>query len=231
MRRRVGVSAVKKRETENERYNKVGKTMEDTKLSFVKETLSAFKASLAEFAKKHKDRINSDPEFRQQFHKMCVSAGVDPLASSKGFWADILGVGDFYFELGVKVVQITVQTRATNGGIISIHDIYERINAGKGGKSNLSVEDIKRAVEKLVILGGGFRIVYISNNPMVISVPLEINNDHEFLISAASDENGVITEDLIHSMYGWTGERFMLIIQPLLREGIVWVDDYKGIII
>lgn len=46
------------------------------------------------------DRINSDPEFRHQFHTMCINVGVDPLASNKGFWANMLGVGDFYFELG-----------------------------------------------------------------------------------------------------------------------------------
>jgi len=25
---------------------------------------------------------------------------VDPLASNKGFWAELLGIGDFYYELG-----------------------------------------------------------------------------------------------------------------------------------
>ena len=35
-----------------------------------------------------------------------VLIGVDPLASSKGFWAEILGVGDFYYELGIVIVQV-----------------------------------------------------------------------------------------------------------------------------
>jgi hypothetical protein len=30
-------------------------------------------------------------------------AGVDPLASNKGFWGKLLGVGDFYYELAVQV--------------------------------------------------------------------------------------------------------------------------------
>jgi hypothetical protein len=37
---------------------------------------------------------------------MCKSVGVDPLSSNKGFWVDILGVGDFYYELAVSVVKI-----------------------------------------------------------------------------------------------------------------------------
>lgn len=38
--------------------------------------------------------------------KKTVLVGVDPLASSKGFWAEVLGVGDFYYELGIVIVQV-----------------------------------------------------------------------------------------------------------------------------
>ena len=38
---------------------------------------------------------------------MCARIGVDPLASSKGFWAQLLGVGDFYYELGVQIIEVT----------------------------------------------------------------------------------------------------------------------------
>ena len=33
---------------------------------------------------------------------MCKQIGVDPLSSNKGFWVDVLGVGDFYYELAVS---------------------------------------------------------------------------------------------------------------------------------
>lgn len=225
MRRKVGVSVVKNRQTEKEQYNRVGKTLEDTKLSSVQETLASFQTALAEFASKHKNRINSDPEFRQQFHTMCVSAGVDPLASGKGFWADMLGVGDFYFELGVKIIQITVLTRAQNGGIMSVKDIHSRIVSAGKLKHDLSIEDLMRAVEKLAVLGGGFKLIKIAGNPMIISVPIEMNTDHEFVISAASDEGGFVTEDLMRGLHGWSADRFRTIINPLLQEGIVWVDE------
>ena len=42
----------------------------------VQEVLSNFRTALFEFAQKHKSKINSDPEFRLQFHTMCVSVGV-----------------------------------------------------------------------------------------------------------------------------------------------------------
>lgn len=48
------------------------------------------------------------------------ATGVDPLASNKGFWAEVLGVGDFYYELGVKIVDICMATRPVNGGLIDV---------------------------------------------------------------------------------------------------------------
>ena len=44
--------------------------------------------------------IRKYPLFRQQFHEMCAKVGVDPLASNKGVWAELLGIGAFYYELG-----------------------------------------------------------------------------------------------------------------------------------
>jgi len=46
--------------------------------------------------------VRRDPAFRAQFHAMCANVGVDPLASNKGAWAQLLGFGDFYYELGVQ---------------------------------------------------------------------------------------------------------------------------------
>ena len=35
--------------------------------------------------------------------EMCASIGVDPLASGKGFWSNMLDIGDFYYELGIDM--------------------------------------------------------------------------------------------------------------------------------
>lgn len=45
---------------------------------------------------------------------------MDPLASNKGFWAEVLGVGDFYYELGVQIVDVCMATRPVNGGLIDV---------------------------------------------------------------------------------------------------------------
>ncbi|KAI3718061.1 hypothetical protein L6452_18907 [Arctium lappa] len=61
---------------------------------------STFRSQLEDFARKHKNDIRKNPAFRSQFHEMCAKVGVDPLASNKGFWVELLGIGDFYYELG-----------------------------------------------------------------------------------------------------------------------------------
>ena len=45
------------------------------------EQLAAFTKNLEEFAKKYKDEIQFNPDFREQFYTMCLEIGVDPLAS------------------------------------------------------------------------------------------------------------------------------------------------------
>ena len=65
--------------------------------------LVQFKSSLEAFALKHRGEIGSDPAFRAQFQAMCAAVGVDPLASNKGFWVELLGFGDFYYELAVQI--------------------------------------------------------------------------------------------------------------------------------
>lgn len=89
----------------------------------MKEQLTTFKKNLEQFAILHKKEIQNDPAFRAKFHVMCASIGVDPLTTRKGVWADLLGVGDFYYELAVRIIKVCVETRPMNGGIISLREL------------------------------------------------------------------------------------------------------------
>lgn len=44
--------------------------------------------------------------------EMCASIGVDPLSSGKGFWS-VLGIGDFYYELAVQIVEVCLGKQQT----------------------------------------------------------------------------------------------------------------------
>ena len=227
------MGGVKKRSSETQAFKSVGKQMEADKMGTVTDTLERFKESLSEFAMKHKDRINSDPEFRMQFHAMCLAVGVDPLASSKGFWADILGFGDFYFELGVKVIHICVETRVNNGGLIPMEELLAKLKKHHGkdkasSTTEVTVLDIHKAVEKLSVLGGGFRIIKMASNAeFVVSLPMELNTDHEELLDDA-ENNEYIEEASFTAAHSWSKERFHMVLTPLVHESMLWLDEHNG---
>ncbi|KAH8075731.1 hypothetical protein JL721_1751 [Aureococcus anophagefferens] len=168
-RRGVGVKAVKKKAQEKESYASKAAEMEATEAAHVGAFLATFRRSLEAFAAKHKRGIREDPVFRRQFTAMCYETGVDPLRSSKGFWAEALGVGDFYYEVGVKVVECCAATRGENGGLIAIDDLLDRV-----GDDAISRDDVKRAVAKLAALGDGFRVI---NGDAILSAPAEFSDD------------------------------------------------------
>jgi ESCRT-II complex subunit VPS22 len=207
---------------------------QETKITFVREALDTFKSALADFAVKHKHRINDDPEFRMQFHAMCNTVGVDPLSSSKGFWSDLLGIGSYYFRLGVVIIQSCVMLRSINGGIVPLDVLLERVRLNPAFAA-VTVEDIKRAMKKLEVLGDGFRLLECDGTIVIVSVPIELSNDHEAILQAAYSQDldnpdtlVYISNEIMKTSHGWSRERFDFAMQPLLMEGIVWLDHYNG---
>lgn len=107
-----------------EKFAAKGSEIADLQLSYLTTQLDTFKNSLEQFASKHKSDIRKNAEFRTHFQQMCARIGVDPLAcksgrhlhpvqshmylhaASKGFWAQALGVGDFYYEVRYGNVKV-----------------------------------------------------------------------------------------------------------------------------
>jgi ESCRT-II complex subunit VPS22 len=142
-------------------------------------------------------------------------------------WTDVLGIGDFYYDLGLRIIRQCIKTRAVNGGIMKVDDIVHRINAStaKGG-AVVSCDDVKRAVLKLSVLDKCFRVIDLGE-PYVMSVPLELSMDHQAIIAVASSYSYACFS-LLEAMHGWTTERFDTAISFLLQEEVVWVDDNNG---
>ncbi len=90
-RRGTGIGHILANKNVNSKYAEFGNRNREQNKQKIMETLGSFQSKLEEFARKHRDEINSNPEFRDQFNVMCKEVGVDPLASNKGFWANLLG--------------------------------------------------------------------------------------------------------------------------------------------
>lgn len=44
------------------------------------------------------------------------SAFIFLFLAGKGFWSEMLGVGDFYYELGVQIIEVCLALKHRNGG-------------------------------------------------------------------------------------------------------------------
>ncbi|KAL5007381.1 hypothetical protein ScPMuIL_016187, partial [Solemya velum] len=134
-RRGAGIAAIKNKNLAQARYRDKGSNLAEDQIAQMAKQMETFRDNLEDFAAKHKEDIRKDSEFRVQFQEMCASIGVDPLASSKGFWAEMLGVGDFYYELGVQIIEVCLATSHRNGGLINIDELKEKLVSSRGKKS------------------------------------------------------------------------------------------------
>jgi ESCRT-II complex subunit VPS22 len=91
----------------------------------------------------------------------------------------LCSVGDFYYELGVQIIDVCLVTRARNGGLIGIVELQVRVpmvtlghvaharyrhaqvlleKARGDNMQKISDDDIRQSVSKLQILGNGFKV-------------------------------------------------------------------------
>ncbi|XP_060576048.1 vacuolar-sorting protein SNF8-like [Ruditapes philippinarum] len=229
MRRRgAGIAAIKNKNLAQAKYKDKGNEIAEDQFAQMSKQMETFKGHLEDFTAKHKDEIRKSPEFRAQFQEMCASVGVDPLASSKGFWAEMLGVGDFYYELGVQIIEVCLATSHRNGGLISIEELKDRLKKSRSKKSqDVSLDDLLRAIKKLKALGNGFTVIPVGGTYMIQSVPGELSLDHTAVIQAAQSSSHVTKSSLIKELK-WEEERAARALNYLVKEGLVWVDDQAG---
>jgi ESCRT-II complex subunit VPS22 len=211
-------------------------------LASAKETVKKLEEKLSAFAKKHKKEIQQDPAFRKKFLEMCAPLGVDPLSSTKGFWDGVLGIGEFYYELAVKVAEVCLASRTRNGGIMSVTEVqsilrkrgtkfrFGQEDGKKGAKSGCkySREDIIIAIGKLSKLKSGFKTVEVGTTTMVVSVPTELDEDHKEVMKIAQEAAEGITVRRVTKSTRWKEDRAQRALDLLLSEGMAWFDEYMG---
>eukprot|EP00887_Chlorella_sp_A99_P002409 scaffold10.g2409.t1 len=217
MRRRPGIQGLQRTQAARDQFKALGEQVAQTKLELMRAQMATFKTSLEEFALRYRADIRRDPVFRAQFHTMCANIGVDPLASNKGTWNKLLGFGDFYYEIGVQVVEACLTTRPYTGGLLELN----------------SEDDLLRAIDKLAVLGGGFAVVTIGARRFVRSVPTQLSTDANRLIEVAQLHRahrvqglgGFMTLADAVANIGWAEARVRDALGAMLSEGLLLVDD------
>ncbi|KAK3296310.1 EAP30/Vps36 family-domain-containing protein [Chaetomium fimeti] len=238
-RKGVGLAAFDRSRLTSAQYASHGSTLRSTNAQALETQLAVFRSLLQQFAQTHAKDIRSNPTFRAQFARMCAAIGVDPLASSSGgggggqsgggvgsIWAQLLGrsVNDFYFELAVRVVEVCGETRGENGGLIELRKVRERIMRSRmEGASEITEDDILRAVGTLKPLGSAYSIIKVGSKPYIRSVPKELNTDQSAVLEAAQ-VLGYVSVSMLMVNLKWMRARAQTALEDLMAEGMLWVD-------
>eukprot|EP00842_Homolaphlyctis_polyrhiza_P005784 jgi/Hompol1/6206/HPOL_004876-RA len=224
MRRGIGIHGLQQQQRTKDEFQRAGEALASQQLAQMQTLLATFKSNLETFAANHKNEIKRDPTFRMHFQRMCSNVGVDPLASTKGFWSDILGFGDFYYELAVQIAEVCLATRDRNGGLIDLLDLKLQVERMRGRNAQpISEDDLIRSIKTLKPLGNGFDVISVGNRTMVQSVPRELNIDFSTAIKLA-ESKGYIHVDMLKDELAWEHERANKVLENLVRDGVCWVD-------
>ncbi|KAJ4349795.1 ESCRT II complex subunit Dot2 [Didymosphaeria variabile] len=246
-RRTPGLSSLNSSRLQTHHYTAHGAALRNRNAETLQTQLSVFQSLLHNFALTHAKDIRANPEFRAEFARMCSALNIDFLASSYhkdgkdgksgadggSIWAQLLGgsVNDFYFNLGVLIVEECRATRSENGGLISVHDLRTRISKGRagsiGGAMQVSDDDIKRAVDSLAPLGSCFTLMKIGHRLLIRSVPKELNTDQSTVLEAMQ-LLGHVTISMLQINLDWERPRAHAVIEDLMADSLVWVDTQAG---
>jgi len=226
----VGLAAFDRHEQSKRSFAELSTALSQSQVDHLHSQLNQFRTALAHFAATHRESIRSDPAFRHAFQQMCSSIGVDPLAGPRkgGWWAEMLGLGDWQYELGVQIVDVCVSTRERNGGLIEMSELVRLVSKLRGVTGGVITEDdVVRSIKTLQPLGAGYQVVDVEGGrKMVRSVVKELDEDQAAVLVIAQEEGGRIVEGFLVERRGWARDRARAALaNMLLRDGLCWLDE------
>ncbi|CAL1698858.1 unnamed protein product [Somion occarium] len=226
----VGLAAFDRQQLSQRSFAELSSELSQAQVDLLHAQLDQFRTALVRFASTHRDSIRRDPNFRHAFQQMCAKIGVDPLAGPRkgGWWAEILNLGDWQYELGVQIVDVCVSTRERNGGLIEMGELVRLVSKLRGVAGGVIAEDdVIRSIKTLKPLGAGYEVIDVgSGKKMVRSVPMQLDEDQAVVLAIANQEGGRVSEQLLVSRKAWMPERAKAALENmLLRDGLCWLDD------
>ena len=225
----VGLAAFERQQQSQRSFNELSNEISQAQVQHLHSQLDQFRHALLGFASTHRESIRKDPAFRLAFQRMCSTIGVDPLAGPRkgGWWAEVLNLGDWQYELGVQIVDVCVSTRERNGGLIEMGELVRLVSKLRAvDEGTITEEDVVRSIKTLRPLGAGYEVIDVGGGKkMVRSVVKELDADQAVVLAIAQEEGGRVSENILISKKGWTAERAKAALENmLLRDGLAWLD-------
>ncbi|AYU82498.1 conserved hypothetical protein [Leishmania infantum JPCM5] len=123
MRRRVGVGHVLQERQQQQRMADLGAQITAERVGQIEDQLEELQAQLKALAQNHKSEITEDPVVRARFRQLADSLGVDLISSKKNVFADALGLGDFYYQLASRTVEVCMRERKFCGAYVPLQRV------------------------------------------------------------------------------------------------------------
>ena len=225
----AGLAAFERHEQSKRSFAQLSTVISQTQVENLNSQLSQFRTALSHFAATHRQSIRSDPAFRHAFQQMCLSIGVDPLAGPRkgGWWAEMLGMGDWQYELGVQIVDVCISTRDRNGGLIEMSELIRLVSKLRGVSGGaITEDDVLRSIKTLQPLGAGYKVIDVGGRKMIRSVVKELDEDQAAVLAVAQEEGGRVVESIMMERRGWTRDRAHAVLDNMvLSGGLCWLDE------
>ncbi|XP_057385816.1 vacuolar-sorting protein SNF8-like [Balaenoptera acutorostrata] len=136
----------------------------------------------------------------------------------------MLGMGDFYYKLGVQIIDVCLALKHRNGGLITLEELHQQVLKGRGKfAQDVSQDNLIRAMKKLKALGTGLGNIPVGNTYLSQSVPAELNMDH-IVVLQLEEKNGYVIVSDIKASLKWEMEQAQQGLEHLLKGGLAWLD-------
>ena len=157
--------------------------------------------------------------------------GVDMLSSQKSLLASAHGLGDFYYELAVQVIEQCILTRRQNGGTMPLEDLLLRLQRLRPKQSSITENDIVFALTKLECFGSGYVVQCFGGRKVVTLAgggDVAGCDTASVLNIAATHQPPRLTAAAVVDATGWGVTRAQRALDVLLWDGLSWLEEADG---
>ncbi|OAF71215.1 ESCRT-II complex subunit VPS22 [Intoshia linei] len=195
MRRKLfGKAAIQAEMQKKEEINRKAKEISEQYFKNMQSSMNELTENIKRYSVKYRDEIRYNPDFRQKFAKLCLSTGVDPLASNRGVWSKYFGIGEFYYELTIQLIEICLATEEKYKGFIPMNDLIKLLsNVRKDQKIEITLHDVTIVLDKLKLFGNRYKLVKC-DILYLQTIPAELSTDHIHVLNFIKSEKYVTIE-------------------------------------
>jgi ESCRT-II complex subunit VPS22 len=233
MRRGIGVAHVQAKKDTAKAMADAGAQLSAQRTAQLVDNIQVLETRLKELAKKHESLIRRDPLVRIKFKQLADSLGIDLLESNANMFSKALGIGEYYYDLCVKIVEICIREKPYVGDMIPLTLVLKEMKRLKPN-DNIQEQDIRMALEKVRVLGSGYDLIGLGdsiNNVYIRITPEDINADVMTLLRLANEKAAenpmapILTrEDLTAPPRCWNPPRADKALRDAMSAGLCWVE-------